>query len=300
MPPERGPFPFRTASLRVGLPPGGAPVWRFGGHVATSPAMPLKIASWNINSVRARIDIVERFLREEQPDVLCLQETKVVDDIFPAEGFRKLGYVHQVLNGQRMHHGVAILSRLPLHEHGRHDWQDNGEARHVGVRLDCGIRLENVYVPAGGDIPDPEVNPKFAQKLAFVERMTRWSEDLREQTLIVGDFNIAPLECDVWSHKQLVNVVSHTPVEVAALDRLQASYDWVDLGRHFIPAPARNFTWWSYRSPDHTANDRGRRLDHIWASPEIARTATAHKVHEPCRSWLKPSDHVPLVTEFDL
>jgi len=262
--------------------------------------MPLKIASWNINSVRARIDIVERFLREEQPDVLCLQETKVVDDIFPAEGFRKLGYVHQVLNGQRMHHGVAILSRLPLHEHGRHDWQDNGEARHVGVRLDCGIRLENVYVPAGGDIPDPEVNPKFAQKLAFVERMTRWSEDLREQTLIVGDFNIAPLECDVWSHKQLVNVVSHTPVEVAALDRLQASYDWVDLGRHFIPAPARNFTWWSYRSPDHTANDRGRRLDHMWASPEIARTATAHKVHEPCRSWLKPSDHVPLVTEFDL
>jgi exodeoxyribonuclease-3 len=262
--------------------------------------MPLKIASWNINSVRARLDIVERFLREEQPDVLCLQETKVVDDIFPAEGFRKLGYVHQVLNGQRMHHGVAILSRLPLHEHGRHDWQDNGEARHVGVRLDCGIRLENVYVPAGGDIPDPAVNPKFAQKLAFVERMTRWSEDLREQTVIVGDFNIAPLECDVWSHKQLIDVVSHTPVEVVALDRLQASHDWVDLGRRFIPAPARNFTWWSYRSPDHTANDRGRRLDHMWASPAIAGTATAHKVHEPCRSWLKPSDHVPLVTEFDL
>jgi exodeoxyribonuclease-3 len=262
--------------------------------------MPLKIASWNINSVRARLDIVERFLREEQPDVLCLQETKVVDDTFPAEGFRKLGYVHQVLNGQRMHHGVAILSRLPLHEHGRHDWQDNGEARHVGVRLDCGIRLENVYVPAGGDVPDPAVNPKFAQKLAFVERMTRWSEDLREQTLIVGDFNIAPLECDVWSHKQLIDVVSHTPVEVAALDRLQASHDWVDLGRRFIPAPARNFTWWSYRSPDHTANDRGRRLDHMWASPDVARAATAHKVHEPCRSWLKPSDHVPLVTEFDL
>jgi exodeoxyribonuclease-3 len=262
--------------------------------------MALKIASWNINSVRARLDIVERFLREEQPDVLCLQETKVVDDIFPADGFRKLGYVHQVLNGQRMHHGVAILSRQPLHEHGRHDWQDNGEARHVGVRLDCGIRLENVYVPAGGDIPDPAVNPKFAQKLAFVERMTRWSEDLREQTVIVGDFNIAPLECDVWSHKQLIDVVSHTPIEVDALNRLQASHDWVDLGRRFIPAPARNFTWWSYRSPDHTANDRGRRLDHMWASPGIAGTATAHKVHEPCRSWLKPSDHVPLVTEFDL
>jgi exodeoxyribonuclease-3 len=263
-------------------------------------AMSLKVASWNINSVRARIDIVERFLREEQPDILCLQETKVVDDIFPGDPFRKLGYVHQVLNGQRMHHGVAILSKLPLHEHGRHDWQDNGEARHVGVRLDCGIRLENVYVPAGGDVPDPEVNPKFAQKLAFVERMTRWSEDLREPTLIVGDFNIAPLECDVWSHKQLLNVVSHTPVEVDALNRLKAAHDWVDLGRQFIPAPQRCFTWWSYRSPDHTSNDRGRRLDHMWASPEVAKAATAHQVHEPCRSWLKPSDHVPLVTEFDL
>jgi exodeoxyribonuclease-3 len=262
--------------------------------------MSLKIASWNINSVRARIDIVERFLREEQPDILCLQETKVVDDTFPAEGFRKLGYVHHVLNGQKMHHGVAILSKQPLHEHGRHDWQDNGEARHVGVRLECGIRLENVYVPAGGDVPDPEVNPKFAQKLAFIERMTRWSEDLREPTLIVGDFNVAPLECDVWSHKQLIDVVSHTPVEIAALARLQAAHDWVDLGRRFVPPPERCFTWWSYRSPDHTNNDRGRRLDHMWASPDVARTATAHRVHEPCRSWLRPSDHVPLVTEFDL
>ena len=127
---------------------------------------------------------------------------------------------------------------MPLGEHGRHDWQDNGEARHVGARLPNGIRLENVYIPAGGDIPDPAVNPKFAQKLAFVERMTRWSEDLREPTLIVGDFNIAPLESDVWSHKQLLDVVSHTPVEVEALGRLQAAHDWVDLGRHFVPRTA--------------------------------------------------------------
>ncbi len=89
--------------------------------------------------------------------------------------------------------------------------------------LDCGIRLENVYVPAGGDIPDAALNPKFGQKLAFIERMTRWSEKLRQPTLLVGDFNIAPLECDVWSHKQLLDVVSHTPIEVEALDGLQAS-----------------------------------------------------------------------------
>jgi exodeoxyribonuclease-3 len=116
--------------------------------------------------------------------------------------------------------------------------------------------------------------------------------------LLVGDFNIAPLPEDVWSHKQLLDVVSHTPVEVEALDRLKAAHDWVDLGRHFYPAPARLHTWWSYRSPDWTVNDRGRRLDHMWASREVAAKATAHKVHEDCRNWLKPSDHVPLVTEF--
>ena len=264
----------------------------------------LTVASWNINSVRARIGIVERFLREARPDVLCLQETKAANDVFPADAFHALGYGHQRLNGQRMHHGVAILSRLPLHDASdacwRYDWQDNGEARHVGVRLEAGFRIENVYVPAGGDIPDPALNPKFAQKLAFLERMTRWADCLDEPTLLVGDLNIAPLECDVWSHRQLIDVVSHTPVEVAALGRLQAAHDWVDLGRHFYPAPQRLHTWWSYRSPDWTVNDRGRRLDHMWASPALAPKAVRHQVHEECRAWLKPSDHVPLVTEFAL
>lgn len=258
----------------------------------------LKIASWNINSIRARIDIVGRFLREERPDILCLQETKVVDELFPHAEFAALGYRHRLLHGQRMHHGVAILSRLPLTEDDRLDWQANREARHIGVQLENGLRLENVYVPAGGDVPDPAVNPKFAQKLAFVERMTRWSAELATPTILVGDFNIAPLECDVWSHRQLIDVVSHTPVEVDALDRLQRSHDWVDLGRRFYPPPARLYTWWSYRAKDWAASDRGRRLDHMWASPEIARHAIAHRVHEDCRSWLRPSDHVPLVTEF--
>jgi exodeoxyribonuclease-3 len=260
----------------------------------------LKIASWNINSVRARIDIVAKFLREEQPDLLCLQETKVCDADFPRAVFGELGYRHQILCGQRMHHGVAILSRLPVEEEARHDWQANGEARHIGVRLACGIRVENVYVPAGGDVPDREVNPKFGQKLDFLERMTAWSEGCAAPTIIVGDFNVAPLECDVWSHRQLLGVVSHTPIEVDALTRLQASHDWVDLGRHFHPAPKRLHTWWSYRSPDWTKNDRGRRLDHMWATPDVAKLALAHIVHEACRNWTRPSDHVPLVTEFTL
>ena len=260
----------------------------------------LKIASWNINSVRARAGIVERFLQEESPDILCLQETKAHNDVFPADLFERLGYVHHQLNGQRMHHGVAILSRAPLHEPGRHDWQDNGEARHVGARLDCGIRVENVYVPAGGDIPDRTLNPKFGQKLDFLQRMTRWSEGLREPTLILGDFNVAPLPCDVWNHKALLDVVSHTPIEVETLGRLQAAHDWVDLGRRFVPAPERCFTWWSYRAKDWVASDRGRRLDHMWASPNLAPQVTAHRVLEPCRGWERPSDHVPLIVELAL
>ena len=258
----------------------------------------IKIATWNINSVRFRLPIVERFLREEAPDILCLQETKTVDETFPAGPLRELGYRHQAICGQPMHHGVAIVSKVPLRADDRHDWQDNGEARHIGVRLDCGFRIENVYVPAGGDIPDREANPKFGQKLDFIERMTRWAEKLDEPTLIVGDFNVAPLESDVWSHNQLLKVVSHTPVEVEALGRLQAANDWVDLGREFVPAPRRYYSWWSYRARDWAASDRGRRLDHMWACREVAPRAVAHRIHEPCRGWLKPSDHVPLVTEF--
>jgi len=258
----------------------------------------LKIASWNINSVRVRLDIVERFLREESPDILCLQETKVLNEQFPSGLFRQLGYNHQVIHGQPMYHGVAILSRVPIHEDHRHDWQDNGEARHVGVMLENGVRLENVYIPAGGDIPDAKLNPKFAQKLAFLKRMTDWSGGLKTPTILVGDFNIAPLECDVWNHKALLDVVSHTPIEVETLGAFQQSHGWVDLGRRLVPAPERLYTWWSYRARDWATSDRGRRLDHMWASASIAEAARAHRVHEPIRGWMRPSDHVPLVTEF--
>jgi exodeoxyribonuclease-3 len=262
--------------------------------------MSLRIATWNINSVRARADIVEQFLAQHQPDVLCLQETKVANDIFPHGLFEQLGYTHRILNGQRMHHGVATISRVPLEGAWRYDWQDNGEARHIGVRLPGGVLLENVYVPAGGDVPDREVNPKFGQKMDFIERMTRWSEGLKEPAVIVGDFNVAPLECDVWNHKALLDVVSHTPMEVDALNALQQSHEWVDLGRQFNPAPDKFFTWWSYRNVDWRLSDRGRRLDHIWASPSVAKQATGFEAIKDARDWGKPSDHIPQIVTLDL
>ncbi|MFM6854565.1 MAG: endonuclease/exonuclease/phosphatase family protein, partial [Sphingopyxis sp.] len=139
---------------------------------------PLRIASWNINSVRARADIVTRFLDDESPDILCLQETKVMDEQFPHAMFHDRGYTHVEINGQKMHHGVAIISRVPIVRDDCFDWQANGEARHLGVVLPNGVRLDNVYIPAGGDVADRAVNPKFGQKLDFLERMIAWSSTL--------------------------------------------------------------------------------------------------------------------------
>ena len=261
----------------------------------------LSIATWNINSVRLRLPLVERYLREEGPDILCLQEIKCQDHQFPAAALADLGYEHQAVSGQKGYHGVATVSRVPLRTIARHDWQDNGEARHVGVEVEGrDLFVENVYVPAGGDVPDRAVNTKFGQKLDFVERMTRWADTLDKPTVIVGDFNIAPLESDVWSHKQLLKVVSHTPVEIAALDRFRDAHGWHDIGRGHVPHPQRYYSWWSYRSPDWRRNDRGRRLDHMWASPALGRQTRAHRVLEEARDWTKPSDHVPLITEFDV
>ncbi|MGB7405295.1 MAG: exodeoxyribonuclease III [Pacificimonas sp.] len=260
----------------------------------------LKIASWNINSIRARLPILKQLTDEAAPDIVCLQETKVKDADFPHKAVEEMGYTTRVVCGQPMHHGVAILSKVPLSDDRREDWQANGEARHIGVTLPGGVNLDNVYIPAGGDVPDRDENPKFGQKLDFYERMTRWSDGLDRPTIMMGDFNVAPLESDVWSHKQLLNVVSHTPIEVETMDRLQSAHGWVDVGRDHIPAPERLYTWWSYRAKDWRASDRGRRLDHVWVSPELNGAVASHHVMEHARGWEKPSDHVPLITEIEV
>lgn len=261
----------------------------------------ISIATWNINSVRLRMPLVERYLKEHGPDVLCLQEIKTVAELFPAQAFADLGYTYQAVHGQKGYHGVATVSRIPFTELTRNDWQANGEARHVGVRLDqSGVVIENVYIPAGGDEPDRLINPKFGQKLDFLERMTQWAGSIKDPTIILGDFNIAPLESDVWSHNALLKVVSHTPIEVETLARFKAAHDFVDIGRQLIAAPERYYSWWSYRAKDWRVNDKGRRLDHIWGSPSVAAQARAHRVLEDARNWEKCSDHVPLITEFDL
>ena len=140
--------------------------------------MTFSIATWNINSVRLRIDLVVRFLLEHQPDVLCLQETKCPDANFPYGAFRDAGYPHIAINGQKGYHGVAVVSRIPLATFSKRDFCAKGDARHLHVVLGGeanGLELHNFYVPAGGDEPDPEINVKFAHKLAFVDEMVDWA-----------------------------------------------------------------------------------------------------------------------------
>jgi exodeoxyribonuclease III len=264
--------------------------------------MSLSLATWNINSVRLRLDNVRRFIAEQQPDVLCLQETKAHDDVFPREAFSELGYTHQLVHGMKGYNGVAVLSRVPLAETATQSWCARRDCRHGIVYLEGGIELHNLYIPAGGDIPDPEQNPKFAHKLQFLDEITAWFESERgaeQPMIIVGDLNIAPLETDVWSHKQLLTVVSHTPVEVAKLNRLQSSVKFIDAVRRFIPPEERLYSWWSYRARDWSLSDRGRRLDHIWVTPPLQGALAHAEVHRDTRFWHKASDHVPVMVRLN-
>ena len=258
------------------------------------------IATWNINSVRLRAGLVTRLLSEEAPDILCLQECKSPVEKIPAQLFHDAGYRWMVARGQRGYNGVAILSRLPIEDAGDRDYARLGHARHVAARLENGVTIHNLYVPAGGDVPDREVNLKFGQKLDFLTEMRdAFHADRPSRSILVGDLNIAPREDDVWSHKALLKVVSHTPVEVEHLLSAQDAGHWVDITRQDIPeGPV--FSWWSYRNRDWDASDRGRRLDHIWASADIAAAGHASRVLRPVRGWEQPSDHVPVVAAFDL
>jgi exodeoxyribonuclease III len=277
-------------------------------HASSIRTMRLTITTWNINSVRLRADLVARFIKAARPDILCLQETKCPDDRFPLKRFKRLGYEHVALNGQKGYHGVAVLSRVPFETVSVRAFCGKTDSRHVTVTLGerAGLRdpitVHNFYVPAGGDEPDPEVNPKFAHKLSFLDEMRDCGE-LRpggsDRAIIVGDLNVAPLEDDVWSHRQLLRVVSHTPIECEKLTAVLNAGGWVDAMRQFVPAPAKLFTWWSYRAPDWAAVDKGRRLDHVWVSPGLADRTSSITVKKEARGWTRPSDHVPVTATIE-
>ena len=272
--------------------------------------MRFRLATWNINSVRLRLDLVERFVRAWRPDVLCLQEIKCEEEQFSSLALQALGFPYVAVCGQKGYHGVATLSRLPFQLAGRRDFCGRGHARHLAVAFDGAaagakpVVLHNFYVPAGGDVPDPEINDKFQHKLDFLEAMTAWSGGQRAKAknrmILAGDLNVAPLPTDVWSHKQLLKVVSHTPPETDRLEQVRASHDWIDVMRRHVPAEQKLFTWWSYRNRDWRVSNRGRRLDHIWASQALGNSAVSMTVVDETRDWARTSDHVPVIADFEI
>lgn len=261
----------------------------------------MRVATWNVNSVRLRLDLLARAARVLDPDVVCLQEIKVETEHFPGAALAKIGYPHQVVEGFKGYNGVAILSRRPLTPLRPNPWCGRRDGRHAAARLEGGVEIHSLYVPAGGDMPDREVNEKFAHKLDFVAELAQWCAERRPGRRIwAGDFNIAPLETDVWSHRQLLNVVSHTPVEVAGLDRAMAAWGWCDAVRAHIPPEERLYTWWSYRNRTWPGSDRGRRLDHIWVTPRLRPRLRGAQVLREARGWPNPSDHVPVAVDIDI
>jgi exodeoxyribonuclease-3 len=268
----------------------------------------MKLATWNINSVRLRMPLLREFMDEHQPDIVCLQETKTLDESFPMKHVRAAGYEHIHIQGMKSYNGVAILSRLPFVKTQRHDRVGRSDCRHISVSVESSkykkpVDIHCLYVPAGGDEPDVAVNDKFAHKLDFVDEVGAWFESEYDQdhpVVAVGDFNIAPREHDVWSHKQLLKVISHTPIEVEKLGRMQERLGWQDAIRHFVPDEEKCYTWWSYRNRDWKKSNRGRRLDHIWVTKPLMPALQSHEILTHGRDWVKPSDHVPVMIDLDL
>lgn len=268
--------------------------------------MRLRIATWNVNSVRLRAEQAARFVREQAPDVLCLQEIKCQAGEFPVDAFVEMGLPHLRISGQKGWHGVAIASRLPIEDAPPIDACRNGHARCVSGTI-AGVEVQNFYIPAGGDVPDREANEKFDHKLDFYEKLTAEiaKRDPKAPLVIAGDLNVAPGDFDVWNHRYMSKIVSHTPAEVEAFDRLMRSINLIDIVREAAPAPEKLASWWSYRAADFRQSNRGLRLDHLLLSPGLRDAAfrpgaPSARIHDDVREWERPSDHAPVSVDLAL
>jgi len=258
--------------------------------------MPFTIATWNVNSIRARMHLLLLWLETVSPDVVCLQETKVEDTDFPVEAIESAGY-RAAYRGQKSYNGVAILSKTPI-EGVRCGFEDDGpadEARLI-VGVVNGLTIMNTYVPQGRD-PDHEM---YAYKLEWFERLraffeSRFSPD--EPLLWAGDLNVAPEPIDVYDPKRLFGHVCFNPQVTAVLEEVK-SWGLVDLFRKHVPDPGQ-YTYYDYRTVDGVANGRGWRVDHIYATRPVAEHSLRAWIDLEPRMGDKPSDHTPMLVELD-
>lgn len=256
------------------------------------------VISWNINSVRRRIDQLIRVIDLYEPDIICLQELKADEGVVPLDVLSDAGFTHHAVAAQPGYNGVAIASRHQLTDVTRFTWAERDDARHVFARVrDTQIGIHCVYVPAGGDVPDRDKNPKFDFKLRFLDALAdhfAGSYGFRDPMILAGDLNVAPLPADVWDHVKLRNIITHTEIEIAALERVKRSLNWIDTQREVSGDDDPVFTWWSYRAADWEKVNKGRRLDHIWVTPGLKDAIADVEVLTAVRHWSPPSDHAPV------
>lgn len=262
----------------------------------------MKIVTWNINSIRIRLPLISDFISKFNPDIICFQETKTRNEFFPKEFFAKLGFTTIECHGEKSYNGVAIITKLP-YKNLKCESFFNQDTRHMSMTLLNNIEIHNFYIPAGGDIVDVNLNKKFAHKLEYYDLITNhFKENYNPESkiIILGDLNTAPFEHDVWSHKQLINVISHTPIEVEKMLNLRDSIGFIDIGREFVPLDQKLYSWWSYRNKDWKKSNRGRRLDHIWCTQPLKKYIKDFFIAKEIRDCKNTSDHVPVIAEFDL
>jgi exodeoxyribonuclease-3 len=256
----------------------------------------MKIATFNVNSIRTRLPLVLDWLRSERPDVLCLQETKVQDADFPAGPIQELGY-HVSYRGQKAHAGVALISRQAPADvvYGLDDGGPADEARLIRAQV-AGLHVINTYVPQGQSVDSPQ----FQYKLEWLARLARFFDrHYTPQTpaIWLGDFNVAPEPIDVHDPRRLEGHVAFHPLARQALKAVQ-TWGWVDVVRRLHP-DEKIYTFWDYRVPGSVARGLGWRVDHIWATAPLADRCRRAWVDMGPRLADKPSDHTVLAAEFE-
>lgn len=259
----------------------------------------MRLATWNVNSVNARLETVVRWFEEAAPDVACLQEIKCVEEKFPAEAFERLGYNVEVL-GQKTYNGVALLSKTPLEDVTRGlpgDGSDE-QARYIEAVVSGPrpVRVASIYLPNG----NPVTTEKFDYKLGWMARLHRHAQGLlalEEPLALMGDYNVIPEPRDAENPEKWLDDALFQPRSREAFRALK----WLGLSDAYMQADGAPgaYTFWDYQAGAWQRN-HGIRIDHALLSPQAADRLRGCEIHRDVRGWEKPSDHVPLVVELDL
>jgi len=256
----------------------------------------MKIATWNVNSINVRMPQLLDWLDRAKPDIVCLQETKTIDENFPSAALKDVGY-DSAFMGQKSYNGVAILSKHPIEDVQKNFLDDDDEApkRLIAATVN-GIRIVNTYIPNGTEL----WTDKFTFKLDWLQRLRRLFDetcDSNKDVLLCGDFNVAMDELDVWSAAAMQGKLHFSKPERAAMHNVK-QWGFVDLFRK-INGDVQQFSWWDYRAGSWQKN-QGLRIDHIWTSQSLADKCTGCWIDKSTRELTLPSDHAPVVAEFSV